>query len=341
MMREQRPLMSLRFRLLSAGVLLLIILIMGTAGFSLIEGWNPLYAFYVTVITATTVAFVDPRPLSASGQVFNVFLAVFSVIAFLYVLSIVLQVVVEGELGFLWSSQRMRRRVATLRRHHILCGYGRAGREIAAEFKERGVSFVVIETTLESLEALRLDGHLFVQGDPAVDETLKNAGITRAAALLAASDSDTQNTYITLAAKSLCPNILVVARVGRRENEAKLARAGADRVLSPYRLAGRRMALAALQPLVGDFVDGLAIPSRLSRLLGQVVVTAGSVLDGKMLSEILTPPQELVALAILRDSDTVVVGPKEDEILHAGDALLLLGEEQQITELGKVHREPI
>jgi len=334
MMKEQRPLMSLRFRLVSAGILLVVILIMGTTGFSLIEGWNPLYAFYVTVITATTVAFVDPRPLSASGQVFNVFLAVFSVIAFLYVLSIVLQLVVEGELGFLWSSQRMRRRVASLSRHHVLCGYGRAGREIAAEFKERGVPFVVIETTPESLEALRIDGHLFVEGDPAVDETLEIAGITRAAALLAASDSDTQNTYITLAAKSLCPNILVVARVGQPENEAKLVRAGADRLVSLYRMAGRRMALAAIAPLVGDLVDTVAGLGAGSQLLTEVLVTAGSALDGKTAGEIIGLSPGLLVLGILRDGETVLVGPPPDEIMREGDVLLILGEEQRITALG-------
>jgi len=327
--------MSLRFRLQSAGVLVAVILIMGTVGFSLIEGWSPVYAFYVTVITATTVAFVDPRPLSASGQVFNVFLAVFSVIAFLYVLSIVLQLVVEGELGFLWSAQRMRKRVAALRRHHILCGYGRAGREIAAELRERGVPFVVVETTPESLAALRFDGNLFVVGDPAVDGTLKNAGIDYAVSLLAASDSDSQNTYITLAAKSLCPNILVVARVGQPANEAKLVRAGADRLVSPYRMAGRRMALAAIQPLVGDFVDTAAGLGGGSQLLTQVPVTAGSALEGKTLGEIAGLPGELFVLGILRAGGAVLVGPKADETMREGDMLLILGEEQRITALGE------
>jgi len=339
-MKEQRPLMSLRFRLVSAGILLAVILIMGTTGFSLIEGWNPLYAFYVTVITATTVAFVDPRPLSASGQVFNVFLAVFSVIAFLYVLSIVLQLVVEGELGFAWSAQRMRRRVAALRRHHILCGYGRAGREIAAEFKERRVPFVVIETTPESLEALRSDGHLFVEGDPAVDRTLEEAGIDHALTLLAASDSDSQNTYITLAAKTLHPDVLVVARVGQPYNEAKLVRASADRVISPYRLAGRRMALAALQPLVGDFLDTVAGLGAGSQLLTQVPVTAASPLEGKTLDEISGLSPGLVVLGVLREQEAVVVRPTAGETVREGDVLLILGVEQRITALGAVNRGP-
>src|SRR3990170_5949272 len=126
--------MSIRLRLLTAGILFAGLLLMGILGFSLIEGWNPLYAAYVTVITATTVAFVDPRPLSAGGQLFNVFLAIFSVGAFLYVLSIVLQLVVEGELGQLLGARRLRSRVARLRDHYILSGFGRVGEEIAREF---------------------------------------------------------------------------------------------------------------------------------------------------------------------------------------------------------------
>jgi voltage-gated potassium channel len=320
--------MSIGFRLWSAGLLFAIILATGTTGFSLIEGWNPIYAFYVTVITATTVAFVDPQPLSSAGQVFNVFLAVFSVLAFLYVLSIVLQLVVEGELGFLLSSRSMRRRISGLRAHYVVCGYGRVGSQIAREFSRREIPFVIIEQNVEALERLRRDGHLFVEGDPTADTVLGESRLEQARGLLAASDSDSQNTYIALTAKSLYPKLLVVARAGRSENEAKLARAGAERVVSPYRIAGRRMALTALQPALAEFVDAFAEGGVSGRILSEVAVTSASFREGKALGDLLeTDPMPLV-LGILRGDGKVVVGPGSEDMLFTGDVLILLGDEE-------------
>src|SRR3990172_2324555 len=145
-MSAQPGYLSIRFRLVTAGLLFAGLLTMGTVGFTLIEGWGPLYAAYVTIITAITVAFVDPRPLSDGGRVFNIFLAIFSVIAFLYVLSIVLQLVLEGELAQMLGVRRMKGRIEAPADHNILCGYGRVGTEIAREFADRGVPFVILHS---------------------------------------------------------------------------------------------------------------------------------------------------------------------------------------------------
>lgn len=234
------------------------LLAFGVVGYMIIEGWSFLDALYMTVISVTTVGYNEVRPLSDGGRVFTIFVILFGVGTALYILTILVQTVVEGELAAAFGVRRMQARIDALSDHYILCGYGRVGDEIATEFNQRNVPFVVVDTDEDAIARSLEAGHLVIEGDATRDDVLKQAGIDRARALMAASDSDAGNTYITLAAKALRPDLYVIARVAQAAGEPRARRAGADRVVSPYTLAGRRMALSALQPLTVEFFDLLA-----------------------------------------------------------------------------------
>ena len=336
-MSAQPGYLSIRFRLVTAGLLFAGLLTMGTVGFTLIEGWGPLYAAYVTIITATTVAFVDPRPLSDGGRVFNIFLAIFSVIAFLYVLSIVLQLVLEGELAQMLGVRRMKGRIEALADHNILCGYGRVGSEIAREFAARGVPFVIVESNPEAITRAQASGHLMLEGDATSDAVLREAGIERARGLLAASDSDAGNTFIVLAAKALRPDLYIVSRAGRTESESRMHRAGADRTISPYAIAGRRMALSVLQPLMVEFIDTLATGRHEEQILAEIEISAESGLGGRTIEDVMESCRGAVVLGVQRATGAIQVGPRGTISLEVGDRLIVLGDETELEAIRPRH----
>ncbi|MDI6857294.1 MAG: potassium channel family protein, partial [Dehalococcoidia bacterium] len=250
-------------RLAVAAILALALTVAGVLGYMLLEGLTFFDAVYQTVTTVTTAGFGEIQPLGFAGRLLTIVLISVGVIIILFVLTTILQVVLEGELGQVLEVRRMKRKIEALRDHFILCGFGRVGEEIGREFTQRKIPFVVVESNPEAIGRARERGYLLVEGDASSDAVLLEAGIERARGLLAASDSDAGNTYITLTAKAMRPEMLVVARAGQPQNQEKLRRAGADRVISPYLIGGRRMALSALQPLVVDFVDTLVGGGRL------------------------------------------------------------------------------
>jgi voltage-gated potassium channel len=207
------------------------------------------------------------------------------------------------------------------------------GQEIARELRERGVDFVVIEQTPEQLERARAFGYLIVAGDASDELTLNRAGLGTAKCLLAASDSDAGNTYITLTAKSINPRCFIVARVGYPHNEEKLRLAGADRVISLYSMGGRRMVLSALQPLAADFMDTLATGRHGDLVLAEFEANEVNGLAGRTCAELLAGARSATLLGIRRRQGTLVVGPRTEEALHDGDILIVLAEEDDIGEL--------
>ncbi|MDI6857292.1 MAG: potassium channel family protein, partial [Dehalococcoidia bacterium] len=201
--------MSAWRRLVLGVLLLLLLLAIGALGYMLIEGWSFLDALYMTVTTITTVGFREVNPLGTGGRIFTIFLILLGVGIALYILVGVVGIVVEGELGQAFGLQRMKARIRSMRGHFVLCGFGRVGEEIGREFTQRKIPFVVVESNPEAIGRARERGYLLVEGDASSDAVLLEAGIERARGLLAASDSDAGNTYITLTAKAMRPEMLV------------------------------------------------------------------------------------------------------------------------------------
>lgn len=319
----------LRTRLLRGVAVFVGLLAFGTAGYMTIERWSFLDALFMTVTTITTVGYREVRPLDTEGKIFTMGLLLFGVGTAFYLLTTFVAYVIEGDVGAAFSVTRMKNRIDQLRDHYILCGFGRVGEEIAREFSERQIPFVVVENNPDTTPRAAAAGHLLVEGDATSDTVLDQAGVERARVLLAASDSDSGNTYITLTAKALNPSIFVVARAGKRESEARALRAGADRVISPYVLSGRRMALSAIQPNMVDFIETLSVRNA-EQILAEIEVTEESGLLGLYVRHVLEVSPHVTVLGLQRTNGDLLVAPRADERLEMGDVLIVVGPEDEI-----------
>lgn len=312
------------------------LLALGTTGYVLIEGWPLLDALFMTAITLSTVGYGQIHPLSTGGVIFSIFLILFGVGAVLYVLNATIQAVFEGHLREILGVRKMRTKIDALRGHYVICGFGRVGQEVAQELEAQRVPFVVIESDPENQERARSLGYLYIGENATAQEALLAAGARRARGLIAAVGSDAENTYITLCARSLKPGLFIVARAGSPIGEERLRQAGADKVISPYRIGGRTIAFAALYSSDADFVDSM--PG--NRWVAEMRVDKGSNMEGLTVEEMLRGRPGLKAVLAVQTADgQLTVGPPPEKRLEAGDCLIVLGEEKSLTPL-RLRQEP-
>ena len=317
-------------RLALAMVGLLALLVYGTAGYALIEGYNFLDALYMTVITVSTVGFGYIKPLDPAGKAFTVTVIAFGVIGFLYTFSALVELLSSGEWERHRRARQVQRQLDDLRDHVIVCGYGRTGRQAVLELKQSQEPFVVVEWNPDGLANVAEDRVLHVLGDASKDEVLERAGIGRARALISAVDSDERNVYIVLTARSINPGLYIVARSSHPDSAEKLRRAGADRVVSPYTLSGRRMAALAMQPAVVDTFDLLVAGTDTSMRVEELVVGSGPA-GGLTAADLRRSGAVLLAL---RSGDGALrVGPRDDETLRPDDIVVAMGTRDQLTAL--------
>jgi voltage-gated potassium channel len=291
---------------------------------------SPLDALYHTVgLMTTSGGFEDTK--TTSGKELTVLVVVAGIGSLFYTVGAVAEYVIEGHFGRAIARHRMERKIERLAGHGVICGFGRVGRRIAREFADAGQPFVVIDMLVANVGELDAAGYLYVHGDATQDATLLQAGVRRAQSLLAATDADTENIAITLSARALAPGLWIVARANREESEAKLMRAGADRVLSPYTLGGHRMAGLARQPHLMEFLDTAVKSRELDLALTVTQVEVGSPLAGIPLPaslEVLPPG--------MRDSNVIAVRPagqgpwlaasrRKGKAVAVGDWLVVLG----------------
>ena len=306
------------------------IVCIGTAGYMILAGLGFVDALYQSVITLTTVGFREVTEFDTPTKLFTIVLVLVGVGTALYTLTLVVQESLEGDIRSRFYQKRKALEIRRMENHYILCGFGRVGQEIARELNERRQPFVVIEERPESAEHARAFGYHVIQGDASQERSLVEAGLGSARCLLAASDSDAGNTYITLTARSLNPGAFIVARVAYPHNEEKLRLAGADRVLSLYSLGGRRMVLLALQPGAADFMDTLASGRQGDLVLAEFEVSHDNRLSGMSCQDFLAGTKAATLLGIRHSDGSLAVGPRESERLRDGDILIVLAEEQDL-----------
>lgn len=317
------PVRHLRFSL----SILVVVVGCGTLGYTLIEGWTPFEALYMTVITLATVGFREVHDLSDQGKAFTIALIIFGAGIIAYAVGSLVQFMVEGQLRLILGRKKLENQISKLQGHYIICGYGRIGTLICKEFHARPLPFVVVEKDPTLVEKLASDGVLYVRGDATDDDTLIAAGIRRAKGLITAVTSDTENVYITLTARGLNPDLFILARSGEEGSEKKLRRAGATKVVSPYTIGASRMAQAILRPSVVDFIEIATASKNLELQLEEIRVTLKSSLINKT----------LVTSGIRRDLGIIIVGikkvdgqmlfnPPPSTLIEAGDVLITLGE---------------
>lgn len=313
--------------------ILALVVVGGTVGFMAFGlGW--LNALYQTVLTITTVGSIEPRRLlGAGGKVFVIVLVLVGVSTALYTFSTVLEVLIEGQMRNLVRRRRMDRQIDRLSGHVIVCGWGRVGREVARFLASAGRAVVVVDRDADRLVDIP---HLNVQGDVTDDETLIAAGIDRAATLVAALDTDADNLFLTLAARSLRADLSIIARARNESSEPKLRRAGADRVVNPQQIGGDRMASFVTQPHVVDFVDVVMHDGQLEFRLEEVEVPASSPLVAHSLrSAHLRDRTGALVLAIRRPDGSFVTNPSPEAKIQRGDVLIGIGTEAQLLALSQ------
>jgi len=302
--------------------------VVGTVGYLLL-GFTPLEAVYQTVTTVATVGYREVHPLTAAGQVFTMVLIVLGVGTVLYNLGVLVEAVTEGHLFDYLGRRRMDKRIAGLSGHVIICGHGRVGRSAVSHLTGMGHEVVVVDSDPARIEGLT-SPHIL--GDALRDEVLLEAGITRARALIGALETDTDTVYLTLAARALCPDLVIIARARTVDTKDKLVLAGATRAVNPQLIGGRRMAMFALHGDVAEFLDGVMHDEELDFRVEQVRVHEGSPFIGRTVADLdLTATTGSQLLAVRKpNKGAFVTNPDPDEVVELGTTLIVLGTTEQI-----------
>lgn len=319
-------------RLRAALFCLALVIVLGSAGYMLL-GFGLLDAVFQTVTTVSTVGYREIRPLTTAGRIFTIFVILFGVGAAFYTFGTLLETLVEGHLRTHLERLRMDRAIGRMSGHVIICGWGRVGRASAQYLASMGHRVVVIDRDPERLADI---GHAHVVGDVTDDAVLKEAGIDRAAALIAALETDADNVYVTLSSRALRPGLVIIARARNEESKSKLLRAGADRAVNPQRIGGRRMAAFALQPEVTEFLDVVMHDETLEFQIEQVDITPGSPLAGRTVREAaLRDTTGVLLLAVRTDAGRFVADPPPETRLEAPATLIAFGTPGQFEALRK------
>ena len=311
--------------------LLLFVVILGTVGFKLIEGWGLLESLYATVTTISTVGYGDFAPASAQGRLFTIFLIVIGVGAMLYGASLFAEMMVDNRLKIILGRSSMESRIERMKDHYIICGFGRMGNLICREMAKEKIPFVIIEKNPEVLQRIENERYVYFKGNATDDTSLLQSGIKRAKGVVCVLSSDAENLYVILTAKELNPDIYILSRCEEEISEHRLLRAGANRVISPYTMGGMRMAMAILKPAMMDFIEITTGRQSLDLRMEELAVTDGSAIVGKSLeSSEIRKTYKLIIVAIKKDSGKMIFNPEAGYMIEKGDRLIALGEDDDV-----------
>ena len=330
----------LRFLIAFFSVVLLVL--GGTVGYTLIEGWSLGESLYMTFITLTTVGFGEVRPLSDAGRHFTIVFLIFSIATVGYSFTILIAYIFEGLFLQTMRERRMKKNVKKIRDHFVICGFGDTGKEVALEFKRSKMKFVVVDIDPEASRLTRDESLLFIKGDASDDEVLIEANIVQAQGLVSVLPDDEANVFVVLTARQLNPGLLIVSQASEERTIRKLMKAGANRVISPKQIAGRRLASIVLRPSVVNFLDiivegvgGVDVPMRLE----EVRIEEGSPLVDKTLRESgVGQSTGALIVGIHGAGGRTRVNPTSTSSiasarLRENDILIALGSEEQIDKL--------
>jgi voltage-gated potassium channel len=312
---------------------MLTVLGIGTVGFhwAIDETW--LQSFYRAVVSSTLTG-LDTVPRNDAARVITIFLVLAGISIFAYIGSLVVEAIARGVIGGLWAERRRRRAIEELREHYIICGFGRVGRRVAEELRHAGAPFVVLDYSAQAKEAAEEEKVLFIEGNGTDDDDLHGAGLERARGLVAASDDDADNLYITLSARSANPQLLIVARASNEDAAKKLRLAGADRIVQPYQAAGRVMANYMLRPQVTAFVDVVTSAAGADLRFEEIEVTEACGQGGRTIRDLdIRNRTGALIVAVRKRDGTFDTTPTPEAMLDVGDVLIAAGTEEELRAL--------
>jgi len=311
------------------------ILVLGTAGYVVIEHQGLLDALYMTTITVTTVGFREAFPLSQAGKIFTIFLSFAGIGVILLIASEAARAILQTDLRHLIGLRRDLTMIKKLSGHIVVCGHGRMGRAVVDVLGRKGAKFVVVENDPDRCRDIEDQRVQVVRGDATKEEVLSAAGVERAGTLIACLADDAHNVYTILLARQLNPDITIIARAADDGAEERMRLAGADRVLNPYRLGGMRLAFSALKPTVTDFIEASLSGSTVELELAEVVIHPSSELAGKTLVEAGVRRRFGIIVVALKRGEQSSFNPGPDERIEAGDVLVALGPIQALERIEK------
>lgn len=295
-----------------------------------LEHWSFLDALFMTVTTLATVGYGEVHPLDARGRIYTMILILFGVGLLVYILTDLAEIVVHANPMVFFGRRRLREKISKLIKHQVVCGFGRTGQEVCRIFAHYGVDFVVVEDDAARVRQAEDLGYLALQGDATLDETLGQAQVQKAAGIVCTLPDDASNTFITLAAKNMNEHITVVCRAANPGSEAKMIRAGAHSVISPYIICGRRMATAVTHPLVLEFLDVAMHSPTYDLRLEQATVEPGSGLIGRTLKEANIKQTSGAMVLAVNQGGKLITNPPPDLVFQSGDDLIVLGADEEL-----------
>jgi voltage-gated potassium channel len=298
------------------------------------EPW--LQSFYRSVVTSSLTG-LDTVPSNDSTRVISIILVLAGLTIFAFIATILVEGIARGVFTGALAERRRKRAIDRLEDHYIICGYGRVGRRVGDEFREAGVEFVVLDFNRDAIEHAREEGVLFIEGNGTDDDDLVEAGLQRAKGLVASSDSDVDNLYITLSARAARPSLLIVARASDEDVAEKLRRAGADRVVQPYSTAGKEMATLVLKPQVSAFLETITGTGGGDLQYEEIEVTGASGQAGKTIRILRIRHETGAVIVALRKRDgTFDSTPDPEAVLEEGDVMIAAGSPDELQALEKL-----
>lgn len=313
------------------------IIFFGSWGFMAIEGWNFLDALFMTAITLTTVGFGEVHQLSPVGRIYTILL-IFVGVGFLgYVGAALMRYMIEGRIRILLGRRRLDKKITRLKNHYIVCGYGRIGRVLCMNLRQKPIDIVVIENNPDLVPVMEEDGILYLSGDTADESILLNAGIERAKGLIAVLGTDVDNVFLVLTARQLNPKLFIMARAIYKESKSKLLAAGASAVESPYEVGAVSMAHRIIRPTVTSFLNLAMTHDRKDIQMEEIPISPASTLANVMLKNSrIRQDHNLIIIAIKQVDGSMMFNPSFETRLEPGATVIAVGQEQDLLKLEKV-----
>lgn len=316
---------------------MLAVLLLGIFGYWFIADYTLVEAFYMTIITVTTVGYGEIRPLSTEGKIFTAFLIVLSVFIFAFAISVISEYILSRNSLQLLKKKKVKNQIDQLQNHIIVCGFGRNGMQAAERLRAYERPFVIIERDREVIEKHEEEA-LFVEGDANEDEVLLSAGIERAKYLIAALPDDAVNLFVVLSARQLNKKLFIISRASLATSQKKLKLAGADKVIMPDRIGGDHMASLVVMPDLIDFMDKLSTEGENTTNLEEVAIEDfGDQREGSSLRDLdLRRKTGCTIIGYVEPGGNYIINPEADLKLQSRGKVIVLGRPEQIRKLNEM-----
>tara|TARA_Y200000002_G_scaffold342013_1_gene313592 strand:+ start:67 stop:1059 length:993 start_codon:yes stop_codon:yes gene_type:complete len=307
------------------------LIIIGSLGYYYIGGsdWTLLDSLYMTIITLASVGYGEVHELDNLGKIWSILLIIFGVTGVGVLFRTINEEFIQSQL--FWK-KKMKKTISKLKDHYVICGYGRMGAVIAKELSDKGKKFVIIDNSEEKIEIIRENGMLCLQGDATSEETLKSAGIDKASGVAVVLDTDQDNLFVTMSIKTVYPDTFLLSRCSRKENQTKLIRAGANKVINPYISGGHRMAEILIKPQVEDSISVVSPKdSKVNLTIDEISLTGVQKYNGVTIKESeIRNKFDVSIVGIMKSNGDSIINPSSDELLNTDQTIILIGEVEKM-----------